>query len=212
MSPPAAEHVYRTPDGAETATYADLGQRLGAGAIDWVICVVLYLLVSIPAGMVQLAGTVTAESSGVALVLAHLLVIGALVAYFAGYLLTGQTLGMRALGVHALSARTGRPPGLVRATGRGALAVAFGAAAYVAAFAVSGSPTDGYSARDQAIIVGALALVAVALVGKATALVDARSQTLWDKVFGLVYVNNPESTAPEQAMYSLWLEHRARQE
>ena len=48
-----ASELYISPDDSFTATYAGFRRRIAAAAIDWAICVVLYLIVSIPAGIVQ---------------------------------------------------------------------------------------------------------------------------------------------------------------
>ena len=45
--------MYIAPDGSFSATYPSVLRRLGAGAIDWVLCWVVFLIASIVGGIVQ---------------------------------------------------------------------------------------------------------------------------------------------------------------
>jgi hypothetical protein len=52
-----ARALYISPDRSFTATFAGFRRRAAAAAIDWTICAVVYLLASIPAGVVQVLPT-----------------------------------------------------------------------------------------------------------------------------------------------------------
>jgi RDD family protein len=201
---------YTSPDGRETAEYAPLGRRVQAGALDWGICLVLYLLVSIPGGLLQIGSSVAGPASDALDVLAKALVVLAPAAYLAGYLRTGHTLGMRALDLHARVASTGRRPGWARAAGRSLLSVVFGAAVYLTFFGLSG-PGQGqtWSHRERAVLVAAY-LVAIGMVaGMLWALGDRRRQSIWDKAFGLVRLEDLTSATTDTARYNLWLQQRS---
>ena len=45
--------MYVAPDGSFSATYPSILRRLGGGAIDWVLCWIVFLIASIVGGIVQ---------------------------------------------------------------------------------------------------------------------------------------------------------------
>jgi hypothetical protein len=61
--------VYVAPGGSYSATYPSVRRRLGAGAVDWVLCWVLLLLASIVGGIVQGVGVTSVEAGGLGVVL-----------------------------------------------------------------------------------------------------------------------------------------------
>ena len=210
---------YVTPDGAYSATYPGFWRRFAAGAVDWILCYVLYLLVSIPLGMVQAAARTSWEAGDlgglpgeIVFRLAQVLIVVPIVAYFALFWQTGSTLGMRALDIELLCARTGKQPGLVRAAARALFALAHGGATYIVFFVtVSDPPAGGYSSTDRAITVVAFAVYVVGGLGKLWMFVDSRRQTAWDRLFGLLYVENVTPTVPtETSRWELWLSHRVQ--
>lgn len=202
---------YRSPDGSETATYATPGRRLAAAAIDWGICLVVYLIVSIPAGMLQIGSTVAGAASGAVDAAAQAFVLLAPAAYLAGYLRSGHTLGMRALDLHARVVSTGERPGWPRAAGRSLLSVLFGAAVYLSYFGLAGPSTvAGWSPRERAVLAASYVVTLAMVTGSVWALADARAQTLWDKLFGLVRLDDLTSSSAETARYNLWLGQRTR--
>jgi uncharacterized RDD family membrane protein YckC len=202
--------LYMSPDFRESGTYAGPGRRARAGALDWAICLVLYLVVSIPAGMIQIGSSIAGPASSALDYLAQALVLAAPAAYFAGYLRTGHTLGMRALDLHVRTASTGRRPGWVRAAGRSLLSTAFGAAFYLTFFGLSGPPAgETWSPRERAILVAAYLATITMLAGTLWALADPRRQSLWDKAFGLVRLDDLTTGAADTASYNLWLRQRS---
>lgn len=203
--------LYASPDRTETGIYAGLGRRFRAGGLDWAICVVLYLLASIPAGMLQIGSTVAGAASGALDATAQALVLVAPAAYLTGYLRTGHTLGMRALDLHVRVAATGERPGWLRSAGRSLLSVLFGAATYLTSLGLSGPPTvEGWSPRERTVLVASYTLALAGLAGTLWALPDGRRQTLWDKLFGLVRLDDLTSAAADAERYSLWLGSRTR--
>lgn len=201
--------MYRAADGSESGTYAGLARRAQAGAIDWGICLVLYLVVSIPAGMLQLGSSIAGPAASVIDVLARGLVLLAPAAYFAGYLRTGHTLGMRALDLHARVATTGSRPGWLRAVARSLLSVVFGAAVYLTFFGLSGPPAgESWSPDERTLLLAAYLVTIALLVGTLWALADARRQSLWDKAVGLVRLEDVTTESAQTASYNLWLRQR----
>jgi hypothetical protein len=209
-------HGWVSQDGSEIARYARQRRRALAGAADWAICFVVYILASFPAGIVQTVGrfarTEGAEGLGwTLLVVSQVLVAGAIVAYFAVGLRSGQTLGMRAVEVHARVASTGLPPGTVRSVARAVVGLVFALAfvnVYVGFRGVD--PVGGISDIEQAIFEAAVVVALVAATGKASALVDPARRTLWDRLFGLVFLEDLDSRDPIAVGYSAWLRQRAR--
>jgi uncharacterized RDD family membrane protein YckC len=209
-------HGWVSQDGSEIARYARQRQRALAGAADWAICLVLYILVSFPAGIVQaiggFAGTEGAEwLEWTLLVVSQAMVAGALVAYFALGLRSGQTLGMRAVEVHARVVSTGHPPGTLRSIVRAVFGLVFALAFVNAYFGWRGTePVGGISATEQAVFEAAVVIAIVAVAGKLWAFVDPERRSLWDRLFGLVYLEDLDSRDPIAVGYSSWLRQRAR--
>jgi RDD family len=56
--------VYIAPDGSFSATYPSILRRIGAGAVDWVLCWVVYLIASIVGGIVQGVGETSLDAGG----------------------------------------------------------------------------------------------------------------------------------------------------
>ena len=205
-----------SPDGSEIAHYARQRRRALAGAADWAICLVVYILASFPAGIVQTVGrfarTEGAEGLGWALlVVSQALVAGAIVAYLAVGLRSGQTLGMRAVEVHARLASTGLPPGTLRSVARAVVGLVFALAfvnVYVGWRGID--PVGGVSDTEQAVFEVAVVIAIVAAAGKLWTLVDPERRSLWDRLFGLVYLEDLDSRDPIAVGYSSWLRQRAR--
>ena len=186
--------MYIAPDGSYSATYPSVRRRLAAGAVDWVLCWVIFLLASIVGGIVQGVGVTTVESGGpgtvlgVALVVLSQLVIAApIVAYFAFYWSLGSTLGMRALDIELVHDRTGVPPTWKRTVPRAVMAFLIAVAVLNVYFAYSGS-VDELAAFERALVAASVAVAAVGVGAKAWLLIDPRRQSAFDRLFGLVYV------------------------
>jgi hypothetical protein len=166
--------------------------------------------------MVQILGSWAIVEGGGALgrvlvALSQALVAAAVVAYLAVGLRSGQTLGMRAVEVHARVDETGRPPGWGRAVARSVLGVVFALAVVNAYFGVRGeAPIEGLSDLEQTLVDVALVVAAVAVLGKLWAFLDPARQTLWDRLFGLVVLEDLDARDTAEVDYGSWLRRRAR--
>jgi uncharacterized RDD family membrane protein YckC len=173
---------------------ATFGARLGAGAIDWLICGALSYLVTILVALIS-GGD---RDSTVGVVAFAILVSAPIVAYFAFFWARGgATPGMRAVGLRTVDEQ-GRPLGVARALLRAVAALASAASVLVILVtAFSDEPDGGYSAGAVVVLVAALAFAALSLLGHLWLLVDRR-QTWHDRVFGLAVVP-AEALAAEPA-------------
>jgi uncharacterized RDD family membrane protein YckC len=187
---------YISPDGSYTAEYPAPRRRAAAAAIDWLLAYVVFLIASIVAGFFQTIGLTTlsggdlrSEVPGtILLVVSQVLTAAPVVAYFALYWATGSTLGMRAADIELVQADTGRPPGRRRALVRACVAFVLAIALNNVYLVVASEPLDGYSTFQRVIIGISLAVAAFVFAAKAWMLLDERRQTLLDRLFGLLYV------------------------
>ncbi len=199
-----APGLYLSPDSSYSAAFAGFRRRAAAAAVDWAIALVLYLLGSIPAGIVQILPAAGFFLVGQALALLPP------VAYFAYFLSTGSTLGMRALDIEVVAAATGREPGRLRAFGRAVVSLLVGGATYVLYSVVASydEPLGGYTALDRAVMDASIALASFGAASKLWGLADRRRQTLELKLFGLLVIDEVVETSPAPSPWSgLW--HRA---
>lgn len=196
---------YRDPTGRYRASFADPWRRVVAATVDWGLCYVAFLLVSIPLGMVQSVGAISWQEGDfggspghVLFVVTQVLTLVPVVAYFGLLLPTSQTFGMRAVELHAVSTKTGRGPSYLAATVRGAVATAVAASFYityqVATSFEEGRELDATSARllDVAHV--------VVIVGSASALLMMFSPTrrsLVDRIFGNAVIDELEAVTPQ---------------
>jgi uncharacterized RDD family membrane protein YckC len=187
--------VFVSPDASYSATYPSVVRRLGAGAIDWLLCAILYLLGSIVGGVFQAVGLTSWDAGDLRgvpgatlLAISQLLVAAPVVAYFAAYWRTGSTLGMRALDIELVREETGAPPAWGRAVARACVAFVLALAVNNVYLVLGDDPLEGYSTAQRTVIVVSFALVAFLLAAKATMLLDERRRSLLDRAFGLVYL------------------------
>lgn len=203
---------YLSPDRAEQARYAGLHRRAAAGAIDWALCYVAYLLVSIPAGMVQAVARLIGGVAGNVLVAGAIAVPLAVVpAYFAWLWTSGQTFGMRALELHLVVARSGEAPSLWRTVPRSAVALVLGVAVYLVLFAaITERPVDDpYSSGERTLIAAALAVAAAGALAKLWSLVDRRRQSLLDRVFGVLVLDELQAAGVAPSARYPWVDVRS---
>jgi RDD family len=186
---------YLAPDGSYTAEYPPMWRRAAAAALDWLLAYVIFLVASIFAGVFQAigwsawtAGDLRGVPGGSLLVLSQLLVAAPVIAYFTLYWRTGSTLGMRALDIELVEGQLGRPPGLLRSLLRACLAFVFAVAANNVYTVLASDPLDGYSGFQRSLVIASFTVAGICAAGKLLALVHERRQSLWDKLFGLVYV------------------------
>jgi hypothetical protein len=188
--------VYVAPDGSYSAIYPRIRRRLAAGAIDWVLCGVVFLVTSIATGLVQGLGTLALDAGGgwttpgaALVVLSQLIVLGAMAAYFAWFWTTGSTLGMRALDIELVVDATGRPPAWRRAVPRAVVGCLLALALVNVYFAWSARTDDEpLNAYERALVAVSIPVAATGVAAKGWALLDERRRSALDRLFGLVYV------------------------
>jgi len=197
---------YQPADGTYRAVAAPLWRRAVASAIDWTLVFVAFLIVSIPLGMIETLGRTIGGLWGGALVyLVDALALGVVVAYFGYFLSTGHTMGMRALDIHVFSHATGREPHLVRAVARSCFSLAFFLATFKAYTLIRGfHGNEGLTDREETWRDLAATVSTVALVGGLWKIADPEGRTLWDRLTGLVVVEDVVPTSMPGRLWSPW--------
>jgi hypothetical protein len=201
-----------TRDSISVATPAEIRRRIGAAAVDWTICVVAYLVVSIPLGLIEGFGIAlrsessTAAPGRVVTLLAQIAVLLPTLLYFSLGLREGHTLGMAAFDFKTLDARTGRPPGLARSLFRSLLSVLFGVAVY-AAYMGHSAEHSGWSHHVRVIYTAAVIGAAIVALDKAFVPLHSSGRSLTDRLFRLVRVSG--AAGDTDRGLSDWLDRRA---
>jgi len=201
-----------TRDGTTTATPAEIRRRIGAAAIDWTICVVAYIVVSIPLGLIEGFGfalssvSSTAGPGRVVTWLAQAAVLLPTLLYFTFGLKEGHTLGMAAFDFKTLDAQSGRPPGIARSLFRSLVSVVLGVAVFAAYMGHSAEHT-GWSHHVHLIYTLAVIGAAVVAVDKAFVPLHSSGRSLTDRLFGLARVTG--AAADDDRGLSDWLDRRA---
>jgi uncharacterized RDD family membrane protein YckC len=195
---------YWDPAGSYVARFAPIWRRAAAAAIDWTLCFVAFLLVSIPLGGLQALGDVSSEEGDlgglpgrVVVVVTQVLTVAPAVAYFALLLPTSHTLGMRALDVRIVSTRTGRAPtylpAILRSIAATVVAVSVYATYLVAtAFEGPGKLDSASSYALHAARVGA----ALGGLSALTMIVTPSHRSILDRLFGTAVVDELEAVTP----------------
>lgn len=195
---------YADPAGRYVAAHAAPWRRFAAGAIDWTLCYVAFLLVSIPLGAVQALGSVSWREGDfgglpghLLFVVTQVLTVVPVIAYFGLMLPTSQTLGMNVLELRAVSAKTGRAPSYVTATVRGLVATAI-AASFYATYSVATSFDEGreLDAISSRILDAAHVLVVVGCVSAMTMMLLPTHRSLLDRGFGTAVIDELEAVTP----------------
>jgi uncharacterized RDD family membrane protein YckC len=197
---------YVDPEGSYSAVPAPLWRRGLAGTVDWVLAGVLYLIALIVAGLVQaLVGVAGDTPRTVAFWITELAALCVILGYFTGLLASGHTLGMRALDIHVRSFAYGEPPGLVRALLRSVLALELATATLNAYSYLQGEPPLGqFTSFEQAAGRTAVGLAALAGLGQLWMLGDRAGRTLWDRLTGLVVIEDIVPTSMPDRLWSPW--------
>lgn len=195
---------YTDPAGVYVADYAAPWRRLAAGAIDWTLCYVAFLLVSIPLGAVQALGAVSWREGDfgglpghVLFVATQVLTVTPVIAYFGLLLPTSQTLGMNALELRVVSTETGRAPSHIMATLRGVVGTAIAASFYVTYQVATGfdkgSELDTTSSR---VLDAAHVLVVVGSVSVLAMMLTPSCRSLLDRLFRTAVIDELEAVTP----------------
>ena len=198
--------VYQPADGTYRAVAAPLWRRAFASAIDWILVFVAFLIVSIPLGMIETVGRTIGGHFGNALVyLVDALALGVVVAYFGYFLSTGHTMGMRALDIHVFSHGTGREPHSIRAVTRSLFSLAFFLATFKAYTLIRGwHGNEGLTDKEETWRDLAATVSSVAALGGLWKIADPEGRTLWDRLSGLVVVEDVVPTSMPGRLWSPW--------
>jgi uncharacterized RDD family membrane protein YckC len=200
-----------TRDRVSVATPAEIRRRVGAALVDWTICLVAYIVVSIPLGLVEGFGfALRSESSTsapgrVVTLLAQIAVLLPTLLYFTLGLREGHTLGMAAFDFKTLDSRTSRPAGLFRSLLRSLLSVIFGVAVYAAYMGHSAEHT-GWSHHVRAIYTVSVVLAAIVAVDKAFVPLNSSGRSLTDRLFRMARVSG--AAGDTDRGLSDWLDRR----
>jgi uncharacterized RDD family membrane protein YckC len=199
-----ASKPYWDPTGSYLARRAPPWRRAAAAGIDWLICYVAFLLVSIPLGGLQALGAVSWEEGDlgglpgrVLFIATQVLTVVPAIVYFSLMLPTSHTLGMRALDIRIVSTGTGRAPSyplaVVRAIAATAVAISVYATYMVAsAFSSPGELDDASSYALTAARIGAGIGAASALL----MIVTPTRRSLLDRLFGTALIDELEAITP----------------
>lgn len=202
----SSRRSYVPSDETYTAEPAPLWRRGLASAIDWAIVGVAYLLLLIPLGVVEgLGRTIGGPAEPALLGVSQALSLTVLAGYFTYFLMSGHTLGMRALDIHVFAFESGRAPGLPRALARSVLALVLAAASLNAYLYLTGRPLLGeFSDFERTVASVAIPVAVAALVGELWMLVDRQRRTVWDRLTGLVVVEEVVPTSMPDRLWTPW--------
>jgi uncharacterized RDD family membrane protein YckC len=196
---------YRPLDGSYRASAAPLTRRVVAGIVDWSIVGAFYLVVNIPLGVVQAtAHEVGGVVFGVVFILTQLAALAVVAGYFAFFLSTGHTLGMRAVDIHVVGARSGRGPALARAAGRGVLSVLFFIASFTAYTYVLGRYDTPLSSFHEVARAVSIAVASLAFFGHLWQLFDRAGRSVWDRLTGLAVIEDMIPASMPDRLWSPW--------
>jgi hypothetical protein len=200
-----------TREGISEATPVEIRRRIGAALVDWTICVVAYIVVSIPLGLIEGFGfalrteSSTAAPGRVVTLFAQIAVLFPTLLYFTLGLREGHTLGMAAFDFKTLDARDGKPPGVIRSLLRSLVSVVFGVAVFIAYMGHSAEHTY-WSQYEKKIYALALVVTGIVAVDKAFVPVHRSGRALTDRLFRLVRVTG--AAGDTDRGLSDWLDRR----
>ncbi len=197
---------YADPEQRYTAGFGSPGRRATAAAVDWTICLVAYLIASIPLGGIQALGAVSWKEHDFGGVPGEVLVIAAqvgtalpAVAYFTFLWPTSHTFGMRARDIRIVSMRTGRAPSYVASFFRAVLTVATAAAVYVM-LARATTTQAGNGSLDHTSWLAlqvAYALASGAALSALSVTLTRSHRNLVDRLVGTATVDELEAVIPQ---------------
>jgi uncharacterized RDD family membrane protein YckC len=201
--PPAP---YAPEDGSYRAVAAPLWRRGFASTIDWLLAFTLFIIAGYPLGMIEALGKTIGGPFGDAIFyLAEAAALAVVAVYFAYFLSTGHTMGMRALDIHVFAHGTGREPDPVRAAARGLLALGFFYASFKAYSLTRGwHGNEGLSESEETWRNVALSISAVAILGNLWQLADPDGRTVWDRLVGLVVIEDVVPASMPDRLWSPW--------
>jgi hypothetical protein len=175
-----------------------------AATVDWALCYVGVVLVSIPLGMLQNLGAVSWEAGDfggdpghILFVVAQLLTITPVIAYWTLLLPTSQTFGMRVTDLRAVEVGAGKGSSYPRAAVRAVVTTAFGIAFYVVFMdSTAFDKGDELDRTSRLILDVSHWLVAVGFVSAFAMLVTPTHRSLLDRLFRTATLDELEAVAP----------------
>ncbi len=191
-------------DGSYRATAAPFTRRVVAGIVDWAIVSVCYLVANIPLGVLQATAN---EVGGVVyltvVIMTQAAALAVVAGYFAFFLSTGHTLGMRAADIHVVDAQ-GRKPALARAAARSVLSVLFFIASFTAYTYVLGHYDTPLSTFHEAARAVSIAIASIAFFGQLWQLRDREARSVWDRLAGLAVIEERIPASMPDRLWSPW--------
>jgi RDD family len=162
-------------------------------------------LALIVAGVLQAIGEAIGDTVGsVVFWISELAAAGVILAYFGAMLASGHTIGMRALDIHVRTGASGQPPTVGRAVLRGTLGLAFATATLNAYAYTQGTPFGELTTFEETAGRVAVVVMAVAAAGQLWMLVDPVGRTLWDRLTGLVVLEDMMPTEMPERLWAPW--------
>jgi uncharacterized RDD family membrane protein YckC len=205
FGPKGPRREFHPRDGSYRATAAPFSRRVVAGIVDWAIVTVCYLVANIPLGVLQATAN---EVGGVVymtvVILTQVAALAVVAGYFAFFLSTGHTLGMRAADIHIVEAATGRNPSLARATARGVLSVIFFIASFTAYTYVLAHWDLPLSTFHEISRAASIAVASIAFFGQVWQLRDRDGRSLWDRLAGLAVIEDMVPASMPDRLWSPW--------
>jgi uncharacterized RDD family membrane protein YckC len=196
---------YEPADGSYRAVAAPLWRRGTASALDWTLAFVVYLIVGIPLGVFQTLGETLTGPVGEALFWGtQAAALAIVVGYFAYFFSTHHTLGMRALDIHIFARRSGREPSLLRSTARALLSLGFFLGTINGYGLVRGKHDEGLTATEELWRTLCVIGISIAILGELWQLVDPDGRTAWDRLTGLVVVEDVVPASMPDRLWSPW--------
>jgi RDD family len=195
---------YADPDNRYFARFGSPWRRIGAAAVDWGLCYALFVLASIPLGMVQTVGRVSWEAGDfggtpghIVVLVTQWLVVVPILAYWTLLLPTSQTYGMRLADIRLVSLRSGNGLSYPAAAVRSVIALGTAAAVYAVFLDVTAWDEETRLDETSAFLLDASYVVAgIGCVSALVMLLSRRHRSVFDRLFGTVAVEELEATTP----------------
>jgi hypothetical protein len=197
---------YHDPTGNYVAGFAAPWRRGVAATVDWGLCYIGFLLVSIPLGAIQGLGRVSWEEGDfggvpghIVFVASQVLTVVPAVLYFSYFLPTSQTPGMGLfIDLRMVSMKTGRAPSRALSIVRALVATTIAAGVYISYLAATSH--DGPRHLSSAASNARSTAQVIFVIGAASALtmiVTPTRRSLIDRVFGTAILDDLEAVAPQ---------------
>jgi hypothetical protein len=194
---------YSDPRHRYIATFAPLWRRAVAATIDWGFVYIAFLVVSIPLGVFQSLGRISWEAGDfggrpghILFIVAELLTVVPVLAYWILLLPTSQTLGMRAADIRSVFRRTGRGVSYLRATVRALVATTFAFAVYVVSMQETSFRDDKLDHTSQLIVDASYALFGIGCLSALAVVLTPTRRSLVDRLFGTAMLDELEAVDP----------------